>query len=247
MPLVIVVLFIEPAVIATLPIVPPVIATEVEFCNDIVPSALVLVCTYAVVAIFVELSVATGVGAVGLPVNAGDILNTVLPVPVEVVVPVPPFNTGNTPVVCDDASATLADPHSGDKPAPLDLRTNPAVPTAAFVFSGPFNTVVPVALMLALIVPAEKLPDPSLATIVPAVLAVAECKPSNKSASKRLPDPSTVYNFVNMSAAVYVVAVNLVPSSVLMLTKLSSISLIFSGEPFKFLNVIAAMLFPNLY
>jgi hypothetical protein len=33
-----------------------------------------------------------------VPVNVGDILRTLLPVPVEVVVPVPPLATGRVPV-----------------------------------------------------------------------------------------------------------------------------------------------------
>ena len=37
------------------------------------------------------------VGADGVPVNVGLILNTLLPVPVLVVTPVPPFATANVP------------------------------------------------------------------------------------------------------------------------------------------------------
>jgi hypothetical protein len=62
---------------------------------DCVPAA---VFTKAVVASFVELSVVAAVGAVGVPVRAGETLRTVLPVPVEVVTPVPPFRTGSVPV-----------------------------------------------------------------------------------------------------------------------------------------------------
>jgi hypothetical protein len=54
--------------------------------------------TKAVVAIVVELSVETAVGAVGVPVSAGEALRTFEPVPVEDVTPVPPLATGSVPV-----------------------------------------------------------------------------------------------------------------------------------------------------
>lgn len=55
--------------------------------------------TNAVVAICVLSVVFAAVGAVGVPVNAGDIDNTTLPVPVEVVTPVPPLATAKVPVM----------------------------------------------------------------------------------------------------------------------------------------------------
>lgn len=93
---------IDPVVIATPDIVPPVIATALAFCVDIVPSApvalLTAVVTKAVVAICVVFVPEVAVGAIGVPVKVGDALNTVEPVPVEVVTPVPPLATGRVPV-----------------------------------------------------------------------------------------------------------------------------------------------------
>jgi hypothetical protein len=54
----------------------------------------------------------------------------------------------------------------------------------------------------AVIVPAAKLPDEFLATIVDGVFNTEEFNPSRRSASKPVPDPSTVLNFERTSAAV---------------------------------------------
>ena len=50
------------------------------------------------VAIWVVFVLVAAVGAAGVPVNVGLAERTVLPVPVEVVTPVPPFATGSVPV-----------------------------------------------------------------------------------------------------------------------------------------------------
>ena len=92
-------------------IVPPVIATELAFCVDIVPSVPVAVTTNAVVAICVVLVPGAAVGAIGVPVKVGLALNTVLPVPVDDVTPVPPFATGITvPVARAVTTSTTFDP-----------------------------------------------------------------------------------------------------------------------------------------
>jgi len=75
--------------------VPPVIATALAFWVDIVPKVLVAAATKAVVAIWVVFVPEEAVGAKGTPVKVGLALNTVLPVPVEVVTPVPPEVTGS--------------------------------------------------------------------------------------------------------------------------------------------------------
>ena len=54
--------------------------------------------TYCVVAIWVVFVPLAAVGAAGVPVNVGEADNTVEPVPVEVVTPVPPLATGRVPV-----------------------------------------------------------------------------------------------------------------------------------------------------
>ena len=72
--------------------------------------------TKAVVAIVVVLSATEGVGAVGVPVNAGEADNTVLPVPVEEVTPVPPLAIDNvpvTPVVSGNPVRLVATPEAG--------------------------------------------------------------------------------------------------------------------------------------
>ena len=45
--------------------------------------------------------VAVRLAAVNVPVNVGLADNTVEPVPVEVVTPVPPFATGSVPLTCE--------------------------------------------------------------------------------------------------------------------------------------------------
>jgi len=71
-------------------IVPPVIATELAFCVDMVPSepvaAVTAASTNAVVAICVVLVLGAAVGARGVPVKVGEAANTKL----ELVVPVAP-------------------------------------------------------------------------------------------------------------------------------------------------------------
>ncbi len=92
-------------------IVPPVIATELAFCVDMVPSVPVAAVTNAVVAICVVLVPGAAVGARGVPVNVGLALSTTLPVPVDVVTPVPPFATGITvPVARAVTTSTTFDP-----------------------------------------------------------------------------------------------------------------------------------------
>jgi hypothetical protein len=60
---------------------------------------LVAVETNAVVAICVLLVPTDAVGVVGVPVNAGDSLNTLLPLPVTTDAPVPPCATARVPLL----------------------------------------------------------------------------------------------------------------------------------------------------
>jgi hypothetical protein len=83
--------------------VPPVIATALAFCVAIVPKVLVAAATKAVVALWVVFVPEEAVGAKGTPVNVGLALKTLLPVPVEVVTPVPPESTGNAEPRVKDA------------------------------------------------------------------------------------------------------------------------------------------------
>lgn len=71
--------------------------------------------TKAVVAICVLSVLAAAVGAVGVPVRAGEADRTTEPVPVEVVTPVPPLATGKVP---DTSADKDTDPHVG---APEEL------------------------------------------------------------------------------------------------------------------------------
>ena len=76
--------------------------------------------TKAVVAICVELVPGAAVMAVGVPVNAGLEDNTSIPVPVELLVPVPPLNTLNGVVklnVPDDKAVAVIAPTT-KSPAP---------------------------------------------------------------------------------------------------------------------------------
>ena len=84
-------------------IVPPVIATALAFWVDIVPKVPVAAVTKAVVAIWVVFVPGDAVGVRGTPVKVGLALNTVLPVPVEVVTPVPPEATGSAAPRVNDA------------------------------------------------------------------------------------------------------------------------------------------------
>ena len=78
---------------------PPVIVTAFAFCVAIVPKVPVALTTKAVVAIWVEFVPVAAVGAVGTPVNAGELLSTTEPDPVELVAPVPPCETATEPFV----------------------------------------------------------------------------------------------------------------------------------------------------
>ncbi len=116
---------IDPLVIATALTVPPVIATAFAFCVDMVPKEPVAFvtadATNAVVAIWVVLVPLAAVGAKGVPDNVGLAAKTRAPEPVSsvtaaakfalegepknvatpdprLVIPVPPFATGNVPV-----------------------------------------------------------------------------------------------------------------------------------------------------
>jgi hypothetical protein len=72
---------------------PPVILTLLAFWVDIVPKLSIEFLTNAVVAICVVFVPLAALGAVGVPDKAGLALNTTLPVPVDVVTPVPPLAT----------------------------------------------------------------------------------------------------------------------------------------------------------
>ena len=65
-----------------------------------------------------------------------------------------------------------------------------------------FVAVLALPVNAAVIVPALKLPVPSLATIVLTIFVVAESLPSSKSASNPEPVPSTVCNLVKISVPV---------------------------------------------
>lgn len=88
------------AVAGVKPVVPPL--------NVDTPELLTTLFTNAVVAICVVSVPRVAVGAVGVPVSAGDTASTTPPVPVEAVVePVPPFATGNA--VPDNETARVPD------------------------------------------------------------------------------------------------------------------------------------------
>ena len=61
----------------------------------------IMLLTNAVVAICVVFVLAAAVGARGVPVKVGDADNTVEPVPVEVVTPVPQLATANVPEISE--------------------------------------------------------------------------------------------------------------------------------------------------
>ncbi len=73
----------------------------------------------------VELLAARAVGAVGVPVNAGEIDNTLDPVPVDVVTPVPPCGTDKAvvnpfrDVMLELAPAVTIEAHAGVVVAPV--------------------------------------------------------------------------------------------------------------------------------
>ena len=94
------------------------------------PDELTCCNTNAVVANCVVLVFNAAVGAIGDPVNTGLTLKTLLPDPVLVVTPVPPFNTFNTPLkVTAPAVAEL-----GEKPVvpALNELTRPVPDEIAF-------------------------------------------------------------------------------------------------------------------
>jgi hypothetical protein len=100
--------------------------------------------------------------------------------------------------VPDDFKNVVAEPIASNDvvSAAVLYGIDPARPPTMFVA---FDAV---PVKAAVIVPALKLPELSLATIVLTVFAVAEFNPSNVSASIPEPVPSTVNNFDNTSAAV---------------------------------------------
>ena len=107
------------------------------------PPAATAAVTKAVVAIWVVLSPDVAVGAVGVPVKAGDADNTTLPVPVDDVTPVPPLATGKVPVT----------PEARGKPVAFVSTTVLGVPKAGVVnvgevestrFPDPVDDVTPV-------------------------------------------------------------------------------------------------------
>jgi len=101
--------------------------------------------TNAVVASNVVLSKTAGVGAVGEPVSAGLIDSTLLPVPVDVVVPVPPFNTANVPVTPVDNGKLVALVSTPDDGVPNAGDTNVGVVIVGLVDNT--STPVPVAVV----------------------------------------------------------------------------------------------------
>jgi len=80
-------------------VVPPEEAKGAEAVTLVTPEEIapICACTNAVVAICVVFVLTAAVGARGTPVNVGLAERTVLPVPVEVDTPVPPFATRRTP------------------------------------------------------------------------------------------------------------------------------------------------------
>jgi hypothetical protein len=113
--------------LATAKVPANVIAPEVleEGVNPVVPAlkdvtpaeiAPIWFCTKAVVAIWVVLVPVDAVGASGVPVRVGLADSTTLPVPVDVVTPVPPLATGSvpvTPVVSGKPVAFVSTPEAG--------------------------------------------------------------------------------------------------------------------------------------
>lgn len=99
-----------------------------------------------------------GVGATTVPVNVGDAESTLLPVPVEVVTPVPPLATGKVPVV----------PPSIGKPVTLVSTPLAGVPKAGVTSVGLLdNTTLPVPVDVVTPVPpraTERVP------VVPAMI-----------------------------------------------------------------------------
>ena len=114
---------------------------------------------------------------VAVPDNVAVIVPAVkLPEASRATIADPVFAAVALEVTVNVAAAELLNVVDPDNPVPEVLRVN--------VFAKlPLNVV-------AVIVPALKLPDASRATIVDAVFAVAEFNPSSKSASRPLPVPS---------------------------------------------------------
>ena len=96
----------------------------------------------------VVVPVAVKFAAVSVPVSVGDADNTVLPVPVEVVTPVPPFATGSVPDTCvvkltpESVPPKVKEPELvtvPDKVIPFTVPvpdTEVTVPALAFVHDG---------------------------------------------------------------------------------------------------------------
>ena len=96
----------EPAAIERSVVVVELVRTPIP----VPPSGMPLAIANAVVAIVVSFVPAVWVGAVGLPVRAGETDSTLLPEPVDVVTPVPPDRTGRgeeSPVIVPPVIATL--------------------------------------------------------------------------------------------------------------------------------------------
>ena len=110
------------------------------------PEPPINVATKAVVAICVELVPGAAVTAVGVPVNEGLVDNTTDPVPVEVFVPVPPLAILNGVVKVNEVAVIVPVFNEVEEMFPDDTTD------------------------VAVIVPAAKLPLPSLLTIVFVVL-----------------------------------------------------------------------------
>ena len=142
-------------------------------------------CTNAVVANWVVFVPKAAVGAAGVPVNVGEADSTVLPAPVDVVVPVPPRGTVSVPVVPFTIGRLVAFTSMADAGVPkagvtsVGLLDNTLLPVPVEVVTPvpPFATgsvpVTPVAKgrPVALVkVPLEGVPStPPLTTGAPAL------------------------------------------------------------------------------
>ena len=127
----------------------------------------------------------------------------------------------------------------------VGLTYEPVVTTPLVAVEAlPIRLPVTVPVKLAVIVPAEKLPEASLRTIVFAVLTVELALPSKVEALMPAASVSTVNSLLKTSSAVYAEVFNLVPTSLLISVKFASISLLVNGEPLTLLSVIAAICYP---
>lgn len=108
-----------------------------------------------------------------MPVNVGDALNTVLPVPVDVVTPVPPFPTATTPVTLDAVPVVF-----WFKVGKLQLAKLPVdgVPRAGVTNVGEFaNTLAPLpVLSVRAVARLAEVKDPKEVTLLPLELTAPE-------------------------------------------------------------------------